>query len=93
MKRLAICDRWWQNRPTTSDALKAHWGGPAAEDMIGIELHKRESQVSMLTEEDEGDERRLSRRGSVSRYCWVVGTRARILLARWARLAVSSPSP
>src|SRR3989338_1798149 len=45
MKRLAIHDPWRQSRPTTYDALKKQRGGPAAEDMIGIGLHKRASQL------------------------------------------------
>src|SRR3972149_3119663 len=80
MKRLAIREPWWQNRPTTSDALKAHRGGPAAMDMIGIDLHKRESRVCLVTADGELVERRIAT--TRERFKALLGNRprARILL-------------
>ncbi len=53
MKRLAIHDTWWLHRPTTLHAVvPAHRDGRlAAVDTIGLDLHKRESQLCELTEE------------------------------------------
>ncbi len=53
MKRLAIHDTWWLHRPTTLHAVvQPHRDGRlAAVDTIGLDLHKRESQLCELTEE------------------------------------------
>jgi len=81
MKRLAIHDTWWQHRPTTLNAVvQPQRGGPAAMDTIGLDLHKRESQLCVLTEEGEVIERRIVT--SRERFTVVLGGRvpARILL-------------
>ena len=66
-------------------------------DSIGIDLHKRESQVCILTADGELVERRIAT--TRERFTALLGgrPRARILLeapgTRWADPAVSSPSP
>jgi transposase len=47
MKRLAATQTWWHECPTTINALKAQRVRPAVE-IIGIDVHKRESQICIV---------------------------------------------
>lgn len=84
MKRLASTATWWQVRPTGLErahrlaARRIPGGQPR--DTIGVDLHKRESQLCVLTDAGVVTERRIVT--SRARFTAVLGDRppARILL-------------
>src|SRR5260370_41400065 len=51
MKWLASAEPGWQNRPThLKTRLRAHGKGGQPMDSIGLDLHKRDSQLCILTD-------------------------------------------
>lgn len=83
MKRLATPATWWQcfaPQAYTRSVPQLPTGGPVAMDTIGLDLHKRESQLCILTADGELIERRIQT--SRERFTAVLGARspARILL-------------
>ena len=65
MKRLASTATWWQcSTPQEfsrgQDYNPPHTGRPVAMHTIGIDLHKRESQLCILAETGEITERRIA---------------------------------
>src|SRR5690348_179005 len=83
MKRLATPATWWQcSAPhgVTRSTPQGTAGRPAAMDTIGLDLHKRESQLCILTSDGELIERRIAT--TRQRFTEVLGgrPRARILL-------------
>src|SRR5260370_5003845 len=82
MKWLASAEPGWQNRPThLKTRLRAHRKGDQPMDSIGLDLHKRESQLCILTAAGEVLEQRIVT--SRERFAAVLGERppARVLLA------------
>src|SRR5688500_3164090 len=83
MKRLATPVTWWQcfaPQGTTRSTPQGKPGGPAAMDTIGLDLHKRESQLCILSADGELIERRIAT--TRARFAEVLAARprARILL-------------
>ena len=59
MKRLTPSSTWWHTLPHREKTRsRAHERGPAME-YVGIDLHKKESQICLLTETGEVLERRI----------------------------------
>src|SRR6266550_1920408 len=83
MKRVATRVRGGSvspHRRTRGQCRNNQLGGPLAMDTIGLDLHKRESQLCILTDDGELIERRIA--NSRARFTEVLGSRppARILL-------------
>src|SRR5713101_6865546 len=75
MKRLTPHSTWWHRLPHREHALKgARRRGPAM-DHIGIDVHKKESQICILAEGDELLEQRI--RTEPARFAAVLGARPR----------------
>lgn len=92
MKRLAAPATWWQcSAPhgVTRSTPQGTAGRPAATDTIGLDLHKRESQLCVLTTGGELVERRIAT--TRARFTEVLGgrPRARILLEASTRASGS----
>jgi hypothetical protein len=60
MKRLATTSTVVARKPHNSNAVNAAGGWRPAMDHVGIDLHKRESQLCMLNPEGEVTEVRIS---------------------------------
>src|SRR5206468_5137008 len=80
MKRLASRLTWWHRLPTRASRGQRRRRERPAMDHIGIDVHKRESQIYILAEGGEVIERRI--RTESERFDAVLGTRprARIVL-------------
>src|SRR5262249_19203956 len=79
MKRLTPSSTWWHTLPHRETRSRRMRRGPAME-YVGIDLHKKESQICLLTETGEVIERRI--RTEPQRFAEVLGgrPRARILV-------------
>src|SRR4029453_3649185 len=75
MKRLASRLTWWHNAPQEHPAVNAADGRGQAMDHIGIDVHKRESQIYVVAEGGEVIERRI--RTEPERFAAVPGGRPR----------------
>src|SRR6266545_1193829 len=80
MKRLASRLTWWHKLPHKSHRGQRRSEERPAMDHIGIDVHKRESQICILAEGGEVVEQRI--RTEPERFAAVLGTRprARILI-------------
>ena len=78
MKRLASRSTWWHTLPHRDNMRSTPQRGRPAMDHIGMDVHKMESQISILTEAGELIERRV--RTEPERFAAVLGDRPR---ARW----------
>src|SRR5215831_8199535 len=80
MKRLASRLTWWHKAPQKHLAVQRRRRERPTMDHIGIDVHKRESQIYILVEDGEIIERRI--RTEAERFAAVLGDRprARILI-------------